>query len=399
VARVRGVFGEYELARLAEKAFAFAPLGPLRHELEEEERRTYVLQHAQSIKERVSYQEFRDIRMLLGQERVEIQSAAKGVPPIGFLTENLTVATVVGRDKQVVRPIGIAGICLPARINLQTMLPLFAAKEMMKIGVMEKLYIALPVGAYGMAQIPRFHQYQQVVGMIDHLFGNDAMGESVVLMPDYLLHRERSMLAAMISLRIKDTVARQKYPFGNLFSYCEVAGYGADIALPALVERQGVMVVADFMQYESIHAGVFATKEIGQVMSAVILDLLSPHTKERKLIQVSHMNEQFDVQNEGCAEINPVFLAGLLVMSEEEAREVYRAFAKTSRASSGILERVQALQAFVASGPAIGDARLRELEERSVKSFVSVQDTLHDELQKRMTMKAELARNTKGGFV
>lgn len=395
---VQGLLGNEEVRR-AEKAFVFAPFSSLRAELSLSERENYELAHAEELRSSVSHRVFGEIKSLLHGEKIDVVTPVKVSDEFGFLSEALSVGYIKGRDQLIGRDIGLIGVCLPDEINLQTIMPMVIAKHLLDRGNLKKVYMALPVGAYAIAGFPRIEQYKQVLRIAADIFGEERLGVQVVIMPDYRLHLERGAIGSMASPRISDAMAKHKYPFSNLFSYTEVAGYGADIALPALVEKKPVLVIADFMQYESIHAGRFATHEVGQDMSALLLPMLSPHVQNGKMVAISHMSEAFESDQCSCLEVNPVMLAGSLVMDEDETKQAYTEGMRTGKIAKEILSRVKKLQENVRFCRPLPDERVRAIEDESMNIFSEVAGTIHEELQKRMMLAPHVARYVKGGFI
>jgi hypothetical protein len=383
----------------AQKAFSFASFEPFRASLTQEDRQKYELSCADELKISVSQKVFGEVKQLLNEEAIDVASSKKTKGSFGLFPEALSIGHIKGRDQQLSREIGVVGICLPEYINLQTIMPLFVAKYLFDREMLKKIYVALPVGAYGIAGFPRAEQYKQVLGILSDLFSEEQLGEQIIVMPDYRLFQERGAISSIVSPRISDTMAKHKYPFNNLFSFTEVAGYGADIALPALVEQKPVLVVSDFMQYESIHAGMFAAHEVGQDMSALLLPMLSPHVQDGKMVSISHMNEEIENNQHDCLEINPVMLAGMLVMDEEEARETYVNAVGTGNIPSYILPRIKELQQNVLSHSPLSDKGIQTAEDKSMRILSSVRDVINEELEKRMTYTQKDARLIQGGFL
>ncbi|MBU1499694.1 hypothetical protein KKE48_02395 [Patescibacteria group bacterium] len=389
---------------LPSRIFDFSPLSNLRANLDESSRDNYLSTFATQLENYLPNIYFSQIREMLANEGISVTRMSKRKGKFGFLTEVLGIGVI--EDGQVIEEnrVGMVGICLPEKINLQTILPLFIARELMLLGKLEKLYVALPVASYALVGFPRQTQYYQLIELVRQMFG-EKVGESVVLMPDYRLYRERSLLAQLASPYITDKLAKHKYPYDNLFSFIETAGFGADVALPALVEKEDVLVIADFMQYESLHAGFKTARLVEQKMEAVLLPLLSPQVDKEKgvLVQVSHMSEEFSRPPEPMLslEITPSFLAGLLVMDEEEAKDLYNRHVNGRELEYKNLELVRkviTLQDQVAGTPPLNTDLSFKLEERCLKKFNGVSDQLIEEVIKRMRVNPKTAKMVTGGL-
>ena len=319
----------------------------------------------------VPNQTYTEVRKMLDSEGVSVTRMSRRLGTYGFLTEVLGVGFIDGRKPDKQAKVGLVGVCLPETINLQTTLPLVVAKDLLDRDILKKLYVALPVAAYAIAGLPKFDLYRQVVSLIDSMF-NGRVGEQVILMPDYRILEDRSKLALMASPHTSDRFALHKYPFRNLFAYTEVAGYGADVAIPAIAEQEKVMIIADFMQYESIHAGSHTTHFIGGDMSGVVLPLLSPHVEKGELVHISQMDEKFDQADNLCPEISPLFLAGLLVTKEDEVRQIYADYAKSAQLPDDLSIKVQSQQRVIARYPEVSERRLKDLEDKSIEQLHGV---------------------------
>jgi hypothetical protein len=381
--RAGGWFGENTEQNRALRLLKYAPLASFRSgfALPAE----YLASCTSSLENYLPMKSYFDIRHMLNQEGLDITSMQKRLGRLTPLAEILGVGLI--ENKKDAR-VGVVGVCLPERINLQTLLPLIVAKDLLEKDKLKKLYVALPVGAYAAAGLPKYTQYKQVVGLVEKMF-KDRLGDDVLVMPDYKLSNLRMAISLLAGRFISDRFARHKYPYGNLFAYTEVAGYSADIALPAIVEQEDVLVVAEYMQYESLHAGAKAVKVFGFNMAGLILPLLSPQIKDNQLVHISHLNESFDDSTKplSCLETSSVFLAAQLFLSFNEAVGMYQQFVTGTSLPNDLPGRVRYLQAQVADTRPIPDADLVKIENHCVTKFKEAERLLDDDLQKRMKTK------------
>ena len=301
---------------------------------------------------------------------------------LGFLGTNLTHG-VIGQPGRVLA----TGVCFPDRPTIQSTFPLLAVKDLLDNDQADVAYVALPVFAYAGAGIARRRQYLEVLGLMKRLFGGD-LGERVYIIPD---SREEIMvmkyqISNLTSRLVGDGPAREKYPYENLFAYFETASYGADIMLAALAEQRDPTIVADFRQFESIHAGIRMGKGAKYTPSALLYTLINPRVVDGKIREVSQ-DEQEDLPTiedgaPGIPENSHLLYQSASLLTNDEAIELYDRVRK-GRNVEDIAERVHAAKRrLLGVNPVTADFA-RSLEDHSIAKMKSARDVLSEDALRR----------------
>lgn len=324
--------------------------------------------------------EFQKARQVLLNDGLHVTSTSKLKQDIGFLGNNLTHG-FIGEPQRVLA----TGVCFPDRPTLQSVLPLFAVKDLLNNDQADAAYIALPVFAYAGAGFARQQQYLEVLGLMRKMFPED-LGERVFIIPD---SRDEVMLmkyklANLFSKFVSDTPAKEKYPYSNLFASFETASYGSDIVLAALSEQSPATVIADFRQFESIHAGIRMGKPMGHTIGALLYTLINPRLADGKIREVSQDEEgERDEEEHVVAERSSLLYQASLLLLQEDVVELYDRLRRKTDVGD-IAERIVSLKrAFFEVSP-VSERFAQELEERSLQRMVAAQEQIFSESALRM---------------
>lgn len=336
---------------------------------------------------------FFNIRDLLEEEGISLLPVEKAASVGDEAVDNL----IHGIIEPVAR-IAVTGVCLPAEINLQTLLPLIVTKRLIDAGAIDKAYIPLPVAAYAAVGLPRFESFAKTLTYIGNLFGEDEVGKKVIPVPDYAITDEKYLVSILSAPEIGEKPSREKYKFGNLYGAIETAGYGADVALPAAAERQAVTVIADFKQFESIHAGKKSARKLGKSMGldagAIILTTLTPELEKNLLHEEAVLSHAEILNMKAVPELHPAFLAAtidFLSTSSSATNEAYEDIVKRQQTPKAFLSVGASLLAgtygevdnFRKSQPA-SSSRITFVEREIKERFGSLKGKLHLLLRQRM---------------
>lgn len=356
----------------------------------------YLIDLAAEVRVHPRTKKFFNARDLLEGEGISLLPVEKVATVGDGMVDNL----IHGIIEPVAR-IAVTGVCLPAEINLQTLLPLIVTKRLIDAGAIDKVYIPLPVAAYAAVGLPRFEVYAKILTYLGRLFGEDIVGDKIIPIPDYAIAEEKSLVSILCSPEIGDKPSREKYQFGNLYGAVETAGYGADIALPAALERQAVTVIADFKQFESIHAGKKSARKLGKSIGldagAIILTTLTPEPEKNLLHEETGLSHAEILDIKAAPELLPAFLAStieFLSISPSGTNEAYEDIVKRKQTPKAFLSVGASLLAgvygevdnFRKCQPA-SSSRISSVETGTKARFGSLKEKLTLLLRRRMENK------------
>lgn len=357
----------------------------------------YLVKLAAEVRVHPRTNKFLQARDLLEEEGISFLPIEKASAAVGDeMVANLAHAVI-----EPLARVAVTGVCLPAEVSLQTLLPLIVTKRLIDAGAIDKAYIPLPVAAYAAVGLPRFEAFAKTLTYLGKLFGEDAIGESVIPVPDYAIAEERSLVSILCAPEIGEGPSREKYQFGNLYGAVETAGYGADVALPAAAERQAVTVIADFKQFESIHAGKKSARKLGKSMGldagAIVLTTLTPEFEKNLLHEEMAMSRAEILDMKAAPELHPAFLAAVmdfLDTSSHISAEAYEDIVKRGKKPTAFLSIGSSLLAgfygeldnFRKSRPA-SSLRISFVESKTRERFGSLKEKLHILLRRRMENK------------
>ncbi len=365
-------FGKSSLEQKSIQVNRLACFGPLRRLCD-----PYSEADLEVILEDTRIDEFRKVRGYL--KDIPIISSAKLDDGMGFLCNNITHGFV--------EPVGnvfATGICLPRQLTVQSLLPIFAIKDLLdnRGGL---AYFAIPLGAYAGAGLGRKDQYLQTIGIMKRIFG-DRLGENIFLLPDYRDDvAEMKYFAGMLSSRfVSDEPSREKYPFGNLFGPFETVSYGTDLVIPALAEEKDVTIVSDFRQFESIHAGIKMSRGLKKRIGALLYTLVNPRFIKGKLKEVSEDdNETGEYKNPRMPETLDLFYHASLLLPPHQAMDIYSQLRRGDDINE-LKRRVDIAREYIISMQPVSSGFASGLEDITIRRIAHVKDTLYEMLCERM---------------
>lgn len=349
-----------------EKTLRFTCFGELRSDFEH-----YISSEMRVIVDDVRTQEFYSVKNILNSEGIDVGAMPTLKKDIGFMGRNLSHAYV-----SPVTNVYVTGVCFPEKPTLQSIVPLLAVKDLLDKDDNAVAYIAAPVLAYAGAGLDRREQYRQTVGIMQRLFG-EKLGEQVTIIPDTSAYVMQIKYQAgnFLSRFVADGPAQQKYLFPNLFRYFETVTYGSDIIIAGLAERKPATVVADFRQFESIHAGIKMGKGLKRETGALLYTLVNPVMIDGKIREVSQDEDNFQKDTIGIPETSTLFNQAAVLFAEEGVRELYQKIRRGENVDN-LQEHVAKTKQSLLYGAAATPSFITNLEEKSLQKLDGVSEQL-----------------------
>ena len=334
--------------------------------------------------------EFKKARVILDKSGLDVRAPSKIEEDLGFLGNNLVQGAVDPLGRRVV-----TGVCFPKRPTLQSVFPLLAVKDLLDNNRIDTAYVALPVFAYAGAGLPRRKQYLEILGLMKKLYGDD-LGEKIFIIPDSReeVMRMKYMAANLTSRFVSDEPGQEKYPFNNLFRFFETASYGADILVAALAEQQDSMIVCDFRQFESIHAGNKMGKAMNKKIGALLYTLLTPVYENGNLREVSQDNGITHDKETIVPETSALFYQAAVLFPPEQVVELYKML-REGRSIPALEEKVAEAKRKLFAVTPMYDFQAQALEEVSMARIKPVEKVLDHEMKKRMLIEDRYAKNSR----
>ncbi len=328
--------------------------------------------------------EYQKVKEIFRIQSIEVTSGEKLKRDIGFMGKNMAHGII-----EPVTDIAVTGLCFPDKFNLQSVLPLLVIKDMFDSGATKTAYIAMPVAAYAGARIARRPQYLDGLGIVAQIFG-DRLGKSVFIIPD---HRDeiltmKAKITMLSSRCVSERPAQAKYEHSNLFRYVETAMYGSDITLAALAEGKSVTTVADYRQFESIHAAVKMTKDYDFVQGgALLLTLIQPRYPNRikpdRVIDVTQ-GEIEDLDGGLIPERSPIFYQAACLLPRSEIKAHYQNMRQGKKAHD-LQQEVEMARIKILNSIDFSIHEARELEDLSIEKLIGANQLLSGILEDRIS--------------
>jgi hypothetical protein len=278
-----------------------------------------------------------NIRGLLNKRRIDVKNASS----FGQYHSNLHLSSnlMMGYIEPVASGIGVTGICLPSNTNLESFTSVFALRELLENSLIGQAVIGFPLLAYRLVGLNRTREYYKSVEIVAGIL--DPYLEQTVLLPDNRIFDIKSGLSAIISPHVGDQCAREKYPFDNTFRYMETLMYATDVLIPGMCFGKNPLVVADFLQYETVDAAKSSAKAVGTDVGAILLTTLLPldGTKASRSAELAGKNREViidpsDIEGSkrriidattraGVPEVCPAFNASFVLMDRDTSSHEY----------------------------------------------------------------------------